>query len=174
MTEKRIYRFTPEEKESWWGKGEWVDEADLIQFEHMGIECRIVRMAMEEPCAKEFHMSGGFLNGYVAIPGDHPYWGKIYEDLNIECHGGLTFGKCSDRHWIGFDCAHSFDYVPSMEHLKKTAAFMQDVRDNEEKIKKFCPNSPFWVGTYRNIQFCIDQCKYMAEQLVDIAKGNKE
>jgi hypothetical protein len=166
MIEK--HKFTSEEKIKWWGEGEWVNEPDLVTFEHLGIKCKILRMAIIEPCAKDFHVFGGFLNGYVAIPFDHSLYQNKYEDMEIDCHSGLTFGECSDRHWIGFDCAHSNDYVPSTEHLKKTAAWMKDCRDREEELKKRLnlENSPIFNKSYRNIQFCIDQCKHIAEQLV--------
>ena len=135
---------------------------------------------MKELHAKDFHMFGGYLNhmfggylnGYVSIPSDHPFYQKKYEDMDIECHFGLTFGKCSDRHWIGFDCAHCNDYTPSIEHMKKTADWMKECREREEELKKHfnLQNSPIFNKTYRNIQFCIDQCKSIAEQLVQAGK----
>jgi len=175
MNEKMEHKFTPEEKIAWWGKGEWVNEPDLVTFEHMGIQCRVLRIAMEEPHAKDFHMFGGFLNGYVCVPVDHLFYQKEYQDIDIDCHGGLTFGECSDRHWIGFDCAHSFDYVPSTEYMTKTAEWMKDFRDREEDWKKRfnLQDSPLFNRSYRNIQFCIDQCKSMAEQLVQTSSEKK-
>jgi hypothetical protein len=172
MDEQTVNKFTPEQKTEWWGEGEWVNEPDLVTFEYKGIECMVLRVAMEEPYAKDFHMFGGFLNGYVAIPANHPYWTKIYEDMDIDCHGGLTFGECSDRHWIGFDCAHSHDYVPSTEHMKKTAAWMKDCRDREKELKdKFLlHDSPIFNNTYKNIHFCMEECRSMAEQLVELGK----
>jgi hypothetical protein len=169
MEQKHLY--TSDQKILWWGYGEWVEEPDLVTFEHMGIECKVVRMAIEEPYAKDFHMFGGFLNGYVAIPADHYLYQKRYEEINIDCHGGLTFGECSDRHWIGFDCAHSYDYTPSYEHMKKTAPWMNDCRDIEEGLKKRfnLQDSPIFYRRYKNINFCIEQCKSMAEQLNNMA-----
>lgn len=166
-----IHQYTPEEKEKWWGDGEWVKEPDVVTFGHLGIKCMVQRIAMEEPYAKDFHVFGGYLNGYVSIPSDHPYYQKKYEDIDIECHGGLTFGECSDAHWIGFDCSHSGDYVPSTEHLKKTAPWMQECRDREEELKtRFdLHNSPIFNRTYRNIHFCMEECKNMAEQLISMA-----
>lgn len=29
--------------------------------------------------------------GYVRAPKDHLYYGKHYDDCNINCHGGLTY-----------------------------------------------------------------------------------
>ena len=36
-------------------------------------------------------MGVGYANGYVAVPKDHPFFGKGYDDVNIDVHGGLTF-----------------------------------------------------------------------------------
>lgn len=33
----------------------------------------------------------GYANGYVAIPKEHPYYGKDYDEIEIDIHGGLTF-----------------------------------------------------------------------------------
>jgi len=60
---------------------------------------------------------------YISIPPTHPYYKKYYDNLNIWCHGGLTFAhpnntmlewaqeldeECS---WIGWDYAHCDDYA---------------------------------------------------------------
>lgn len=61
---------------------------------------------------------------YIKIPEGHPYFGKKkVTELNISCHGGLTFSdrklkiqSCGDlTGWfIGWDYAHfPRDYVPS-------------------------------------------------------------
>ena len=170
MEQKHLY--TSDEKIKWWGYGEWVEEPDLVNFNHMGIECMVMRIALEEPHAKDFHIFGGYLNGYVAIPSDHPFYQKKHEDIDIDCHGGLTFCECSDRHSIGFDCAHSFDYIPSTEHIKKTATWAQKWRQEEDELKnKYnLNNSPIFNRSYKNIQFCIDECKSMAQQLMEFKK----
>lgn len=44
----------------------------------------------------------GYANGYVAVPPEHPYFGKSYDDTEIEVHGGITFAEYSDeikKHW---------------------------------------------------------------------------
>lgn len=57
---------------------------------------------------------------YIGLPKKHKYYGKFYEDIEIDCHGGLTFSKfrfLADKleifknHWvIGWDYAHLGDY----------------------------------------------------------------
>lgn len=58
------------------------------------------------------------INGYVGVPKNHPDYGKEYDDVEVEVHGGLTFcveGKDGDDlfpfvdvWWFGFDTAHGF------------------------------------------------------------------
>lgn len=54
--------------------------------------------------------------GYVGLPQGHPSYGKRYEDIDVEVHGGLTFsgwdveGFTADQlWWVGFDCLHAGD-----------------------------------------------------------------
>lgn len=59
----------------------------------------------------------GHLCGYVGLPADHPLYGRDYESIDVDVHGGLTFSghrKCADETvwWLGFDCAHYGDMVP--------------------------------------------------------------
>lgn len=48
----------------------------------------------------------GEANGYVAIPPEHSLYGKIYDDVDVSVHGGLTCGApfckiCDEwRHYI--------------------------------------------------------------------------
>ena len=59
----------------------------------------------------------GCVNGYVGVKENHPYFGKSYDDTNIDCHGGLTYanmgddkyGWPSDYYWFGWDYAHLGD-----------------------------------------------------------------
>ena len=158
MIQKHL--LTEEEKLNWWGEGEWVKEPDLIEFEHQGIQCKIKRMYVQEPYSKEVCVFGGHLCGYVAIPIDHPYYQKPYDDMNIGVHGGLTFGECSDKHWIGFDCAHLGDYTPSLEQMRKYFEKIE-LFTIRKKLENFTLLNP----SYKNINFCIEECKSMAEQL---------
>lgn len=60
---------------------------------------------------------------YVSVPKGHPYYGKAWDEIPIECHGGVTFSEpnCSfikwnddcakeDIWWIGWDYAHFGDF----------------------------------------------------------------
>lgn len=68
-----------------------------------------------------------WMNGYVGVPPGHPWYGKEeYGDLDVDCHGGLTFsGHFTDNTyalmagepwagmdiwWVGFDTVHFDDH----------------------------------------------------------------
>lgn len=57
--------------------------------------------------------------GYVRVPEAHNCSGKSYYDVDVEVHGGLTYGHNSfpdndDKgyYWFGFDCGHAGDIIP--------------------------------------------------------------
>ena len=66
---------------------------------------------------------------YIFIPKGHRLYGKSYEDIDVTCHGGLTFSQddlCfnplpNDEWVIGWDYAHYDDYMGyyDMEIMKK-------------------------------------------------------
>ncbi len=47
--------------------------------------------------------SAGYANGYVAIPPEHPLFGKHYDYLEVDVHGGLTFSSPSSDIFEYFD-----------------------------------------------------------------------
>ena len=67
----------------------------------------------------------GWGNGYALIPKGHPFHGVEYDDIPVNVHGGLTFGRLVDeemvKHWpelseedigfwmVGFDTMHYMD-----------------------------------------------------------------
>jgi hypothetical protein len=70
-------------------------------------------------------ISHGWGCGYVVIPREHPSWGADYNSLDVDVHGGLTYGEsvedtkenfknfpedAPNDGWVfGFDCAHHGD-----------------------------------------------------------------
>jgi hypothetical protein len=104
-----------------WGEGPWQDEPDRLEWRSPGSE--LPRMAIRN------HF--GAWCGYVGVPKGHRLFGKVWDDPeceSIEVHGGITYGNTcagiichvpqpgeSDHvWWLGFDCAHAFDYTPGM------------------------------------------------------------
>jgi hypothetical protein len=92
------------------------------QFESHGLLCVIRRH------------SRGHLNGYVAVPPAHRYFGKQYDDVACEVHGGITFAESSaNGHpleteetlwWLGFDTAHCCD-DPAFGGTVKTQEYVE-------------------------------------------------
>lgn len=53
----------------------------------------------------------GYANGYVGVREGHPWYGKDYDKIDCDIHGGLTFaGRLSGKEpkiwWLGFDVCH--------------------------------------------------------------------
>lgn len=71
---------------------------------------------------KGFLIKNNFsINGYVKVPKDHPDYGKSYEDVDVDVHGGLTYSD-EKGSFFGFDTQHSGDVwsaedVPLLFHL---------------------------------------------------------
>jgi len=92
--------------------------------------------------------------GYVSLTPDNILYGRDYDDIDVEVHGGLTFGeKDSDNNWVfGFDCAHSGDLVPyfniSTYGFYETSGVI-----------------------YRDREYVISQTNYLDDQLSDYSKS---
>ena len=80
---------------------------------------------------------------YVKIPKGHPCYGMDYDDIDVDVHGGLTFGDDLDHvlahrglntFWIGWDYAHCGDcyqtrYIPDDTGRKwTTKEIYEDVK----------------------------------------------
>lgn len=162
---KNKHHFTSEEKLKWIGYGEWVEEPDEINFIYAGYKCTVMRtiyrVSYESLC-------GGHLCGYVCIPKNHPWHGKRYEDIICDCHGGLSYAeqKESGEFWIGFDCAHSGDAIPSVELGKKTRPELIELQKEHEEFIKSLPYAVdnLFKNSYKNCQFVIDECTSIADQ----------
>lgn len=101
----------------------------------------------------------GYYNGYVRIPDNHPDNKKIdrmeevfgrklivgYDDIDIDCHGGLTFGEritkenkdnfpqgFSEGAWIGWNYAHVGDKIKFYEEDGKEWT--------EKEVEEECKN----------------------------------
>jgi hypothetical protein len=121
-----------------WASGPWDAEPDLVEFRHAGLPCVLRRSPMGVWC------------GYVGIPPEHPDHGGDYNDVPVEVHGGLTYGRACDPHvachvpapgesdafwWFGFDCGHGFDVSPVMT-FRLSAARYRTVGYARKETKK--------------------------------------
>jgi hypothetical protein len=153
-------------KKQWWGEGEWVHESDFMEFDHKGIKCIIRRACGME--SNNTHCFGGHLCGYCVVPKNHANYGKRWDEFgDLEVHGGLTYFKMEDDNFvIGFDCAHSFDQVPSTKYLDET-------NEDIKRMRSIFPISPIWEKSYKNLEFVCNECKSMADQLILQCKDMK-
>lgn len=159
---------TKENKLRNWGPGEWVDEPDFFSFEHAGFHCFICRTMVWDGLDND-HLFGGNLCGYVDILEGHPWYGKDVFDSgtfpDVEVHGGLTYGEVVEekKYRIGFDCAHSYDIIPSMIKIKKQ--IMEGMIKDAKDVKGIdISNSTIFRERYRNFNYVMQQTKSLAEQ----------
>lgn len=157
--EERTWKHEPDEESRGWPAGEWDDEPDKVHWidEETDMDCLIVRNGL------------GGLCGYVAVTEDHPFYGKDYDDVDVEVHGGLTFASKCQEHvtedhgvchvpapgrsdnvwWLGFDCAHLGDACPGM------IQYRNEISD-----------SKLWDrDTYKNIAYVKNEIRLLAKQL---------
>jgi len=79
-------------------------EGDEKIFYYKSLRCTISRV-----------YSLGHLCGYIDLIKEIPEYGKDYDSISIQCHGGLTYAEKINEFWrIGFDCAHLGDLSPYM------------------------------------------------------------
>jgi len=151
------HKLEPELKRKYFGDGQWVIEPDLAEFTHEGIDCKIRRVCALEGCYGE-HMFGGHFCGYCRIPEGHTLYENVKDYLEFDVHGGITFNEIlDDGHWIGFDCGHSFDIVPSMQKI-----------ENNSQFKELFPIPEDWPKpSYKNFDFVIGETKSLAQQVID-------
>jgi hypothetical protein len=103
-------------------------------------------------------------NGYVRIPKNHPCYGKHYDDIEVEVHGGLSFAdhyfpsysppiKDENYYFVGYDTGHAWDRSPRiMIHFSH-------------------PRFPDEV--YRTKEYVIEETTKLAKQLKDIEENLK-
>jgi hypothetical protein len=116
-----------EEKLDKFGHGPWINEADIVEFVHAGLHCKIVRS-----------IGLGFLNGYIFLPSFYKA-AKDFSIHDLETHG--TILTVADGLWI--HSGHGGDRLPAF-----------DFEENNAK-------------PYRTMEFMIERCKYLAEQIVE-------
>ena len=152
-------------------EGPWTNEPDRKHWVYKDIDCLIVRNA-----------AMGGLCGYIGIPYGHPWHGKGYDEIDVDCHGGATYsGECAhfvchdpeegandNVWWVGFDCAHGQDYLP---YMKKP--------DMQSTFAKYDPmgtkvESPWGEVKYRTVDYVMKECESMVRQLLQIPFTKKD
>lgn len=83
------------------------------------------------------------LCGYVILTKDNKFYGKDYDHIPVQVHGGLTFSDEVNGEWlIGFDCAHHNDITPNIELNYQSNG-----------------------ATYKDMDFVKSECESLAEQI---------
>jgi hypothetical protein len=130
------------------------------EWKHLGLSCAVVQNRQAQTRC-----------GYVRVPPGHPAYGKDYNDLDVDVHGGLTFAAlepCTEHedgqgYWLGFDCAHSGDDMcdpdADMESLPN------DVKRLIEIHRSFRLRE---VEHYWTEPEVASECERLAEQLVEM------
>jgi len=142
-------------------EGPWNDEPDKVQWPdpRTGLACMIRRGPLGVWC------------GYVGVDETHPWFGKDYEDVPVDVHGGLTFaapcdgdeehglchvpgpGEPDPLYWFGFDCGHAWDVHPRF----LDPAYPDIVRMETE------------FGTYRDVAYVTAETENLALQIANAA-----
>lgn len=166
MNDFLVSRHIIEDKEKWWGHGEWVSEPDHVEFVYKDHLCKIIRIHFLEGHNRD-HMFGGYLCGYVQVSNELNLVEKGC-DLDFDVHEGITYNEKGDddRNWIGFDCAHSLDYMPCRKNIY--SEIIHRIFPITEQMKKHSIFNP----TYKNIDFCIAECKSLVDQIIEYSKSD--
>ena len=112
--------------------------------------------------------SFGYRTAYVLVPTWHKVFEVDYNDIDIKCHGGLTYSshKLLDKDffgwWIGFDCAHAGD---AMDVETQRKYFSNDKQDPYLSMLSYMADDYSSYGSVKNLDFCISECKNIIDQL---------
>jgi hypothetical protein len=117
--------------------------------------------------------------GYVEIPRSHPCFEKEHSDVDVNVHGGLTFSAYSnvlpyaspEGFWVlGFDCIHygdandleAYERYSNMGYVPKTQEGISHIFD-----------MIFSDGVVRTLDFVVDECESLANQLKEMDLQSK-
>lgn len=156
------------------GYGEWVEEPDEVAFEYKGIKCKIHRVYKREPYNLKY-IFGGHLCGYIQVPSDHPWFNAKYNEIDAVVHGGLTYGARHDNiiedFWLGFDCGHAWDIIPSMQAFSKE--IKRKTLENIEMLDvppAVSISGVLFKDVYRNIEFVKNECCNLVDQMLVVKR----
>lgn len=171
------------------GEGPWTHEPDEVFYLYNGFPCVIRRNAL------------GVLCGYIGLCLGHSQFAQHYDDVEgCDPHGGFTFSELRiafnpvipqlkefDRQnvlwWLGFDCSHYMDVVPTFASIQGLHSFDRTYKDinyvNNELHRMTCllceenpwPKKIFYsiVGLYRLALWTTAQLVLLIASKVGIA-----
>lgn len=122
------------------------------------------------PCVVLFMMHG-YRCGYVGLPHGHRYYKERYDNIPVNCHGGLTYSRSTlhgqeddNRWWIGFDCGHCNDGY-DVEKIEEYYADDKFVMTLMEMNRMTGVYKIYNIYEARTLEYCIEQCKSIVDQL---------
>ena len=134
------------------------------QWEYKGYRCAVLFQPMCHRC------------GYVEIPKSSKYFNVDYDNIPIDVHGGLTYGRDyllevskqeDGTYWIGWDYAHYMDcndYESALEYYK-------DDKQQYERIlrtKEIMGYSEGWIYSQLDVE---RDCERVVNQLIELEGG---
>ena len=136
------------------------------RFDYKGFPCVVLFQPM------------GHRTGYVGLPKENKYYGSIYDDIPVSCHGGLTYSRGwlalqNDKNtwWIGFDCGHccdGYDVEKAKEYYANDPKMMQRIALMEKTgYYAVCNNG----NPVRSKEYVENGCKGIVDQLVRKSEG---
>lgn len=143
-------------------RGEWNSEPNRVQFVHAGLDCLVIR-------------NPSVLNwcGYVGVPKGNRFYGTDDPECELDVHGGITYaspchmhichkpedGRSDDVWWLGFDCGHFLDLLPTHTVIMKRAMEFRNLNQEERRL---------W-GEYRNQAYVMAETRRLAEQIARLS-----
>ncbi|MCD8786686.1 hypothetical protein [Staphylococcus gallinarum] len=112
-----------------------VKHVDMYEydFEYLGVKAKVVR-----------YSEYSHLCGYLKT--DFEVTDEIYQTLDDNSHGGITYERDG---WIGFDCAHAFDF--SLDRY-----LLMEEMNLQESLTRIMESE-----TYRDLNYVIETLKHM-------------
>lgn len=111
--------------------------------------------------------------GYVGIPKKHFLYNKNYCDMNICCHGGLTYGanylqqtNSTNLYWIGFDCGHYGDG----QDVESTERYFKGYPKVLSRVKELNKDSFFGNFSAKSLEFCEQECMQIVDQIIEMER----
>lgn len=135
-------------------------------WEYKGYRCAVLFQPMCHRC------------GYIEIPKDSKYFNVAYDDIPIDVHGGLTYGRDylsevskqeDGTYWIGWDYAHYMDcndYESALEYYKDDEKAVEQIL----RMKEIMSYSEGWSYSQTSVE-C--DCERVVEQLIELDNPNK-
>ena len=119
------------------------------------------------------HNDIGYRCGYIRVLPGHPWFGKEYQQIDCDVHGGLTFaskGTACATHgeeaewWVGFDCAHFGDAPDETVMPQAYLAIHQRIQREIPRPSILPPD------VVRTTEYVVRECGRLARQAKRAAK----